>query len=214
MRRAIIRTVAASAQVPQFSLEIEVNAAPLLALRQQVVARHPEASLTDLLHAAVGRTLAHHPLLNASWTENATVQHHRVDLAFIVEVGDGMLTPVLRDADRLGLADLALRRRALTEEARTGGLGQADLVDATFTVSSLGALGVRRFNAMVLPPQSAVLAVGSIGDDGSLVLTLTVDHRVVDGGTAGRFLRHLKNSLAEPSSLAAPSIPRPQEVTT
>jgi len=213
MRRAIIRAVTASAQVPQYTVEVTVRTAPASALRAQVTERDPQVSFTDLLHAAVARTLADHPLLNASWTENAVVLHHRVHLAFIVEVADGMLTPVIKDADRLGLADLAGRRRALTEQARDGSLGPADLADGTFTVTNLGTLGVRRFSAMVLPPQSAVLAVGAIGDDASVILNLTADHRVVDGATAARFLRQLKSRLEEPADLDESPTPRLQEVT-
>ena len=207
MRRAVIRTVTASAQVPQFSLEAEIATATLQEARRELAAQGCAVTVTDLVHAAVARTLPSHRLLNAGFTEQAVVQHARVDLAFIVEVGDGMLTPVLRAADRLALDELANRRRHLTDRARTGLLGPADLVEATFTVSNLGTLGVRRFHAMVMPGQSAVLAVGAVAADGTLVLTLTVDHRVVDGATAARFLRDLQLLLEAPSELAASSVP-------
>jgi pyruvate dehydrogenase E2 component (dihydrolipoamide acetyltransferase) len=205
MRRAIIRTVAASAQLPQFSVETAVSAGAATALRRRLNDDGQPVSLTDVLHAAVARTLVHHPLLNASWTETAVLQHHRVHLAFIVEVDDGMVTPVIRDADRLGLMDLARERRSLTARSTGGGLSPSDLVDGTFTVSNLGPFGVRRFTALVLPPQSAVLGVGAADEHEQIALTLSVDHRVVDGATAARFLRDLGARIEDPTSLVPPA---------
>jgi pyruvate dehydrogenase E2 component (dihydrolipoamide acetyltransferase) len=209
MRRSVIRTVTASQQVPQYTVEADVDARPLLALRTDLVAQGepggPKMSVTDLLHAAVARTLTAHPLLNASWTESATLIHERIDLAFIVEVTDGMLTPVIRHADTRTPVELATARQDLTARAQGGTLRLDELVDATFTVSNLGALGVRRFSAMVLPPQSAVLAVGAVTPDGHLGLTLTLDHRVVDGAVAARFLADLRGRLEAPQCMTTPA---------
>lgn len=199
MRRAVIRTVVASASVPQFSVEVEANAAPLLHLRKELRGAVAEATVTDLLHAAIARTVADHPRCNASFDEKGALLFEDVHLAFIVEVADGMLTPVLQAAQTLDLATLAARRLDLTSRALAGRLRPDELMTGTFTVSSLGAFGVRRFNAMVLPPQSAVLAIGSIGADDRLSLTLSVDHRVVDGAAAARFLSDLRQRLEEPS---------------
>lgn len=208
MRRSVIRTVTASQQVPQYTVEADVDARSLLSLRADLVAQGgpaPRVSVTDLLHGAVARTLAAHPLLNASWTESATVLHDRVDLAYIVEVTDGMLTPVIRSADALTPTELAAARQDLTGRALGGALGPAELVDATFTVSNLGAFGVRRFSAMVLPPQSAVLAVGAVTPEGRLGLTLSLDHRVVDGAVAARYLADLSALLEAPGALTTPA---------
>lgn len=210
MRRSVIRTVSASQQVPQYTVESDVDARSLLALRAELVAQGgtgPRVSVTDLIHGAVARTLTAHPLLNASWTETATIVHDRVDLAFIVEVADGMLTPVLRRADTLSAAELAGARHDLTTRSLGGALGPDELADATFTVSNLGAFGVRRFSAMVLPPQSAVLAVGAATPAGRLALTLTLDHRVVDGAVAARYLADLRGLLEAPESLTTPARP-------
>jgi pyruvate dehydrogenase E2 component (dihydrolipoamide acetyltransferase) len=209
MRRSVIRTVTASQQVPQYTIEADVDARPLLSLRADLAEQGerggPKVSVTDLLHGAVARTLTAHPLLNASWTESATVVHDRIDLAYIVEVADGILTPVIRHADTLTPAELAAARQDLTARALSGTLRLDELVDATFTVSNLGALGVRRFSAMVLPPQSAVLAVGAVTAEGDLGLTLTLDHRVVDGAVAARFLADLRGRLEGPHSLTTPA---------
>jgi pyruvate dehydrogenase E2 component (dihydrolipoamide acetyltransferase) len=199
MRRAIARTVAASAAVPQYSAEVEVDTTGLGETRGRLHEAGVRVSLTDLLHLAVVRALPHHPLLNASWTDTETLVHSAVNLTFILEVADGMLTPVIANAHSLGLHDLASRRRSLSAQALEGTLGPDELNSGTFTVSNLGAFGVRRFNAMVLPPQSAVLAVGSVTFDRMLSLTLSLDHRVVDGATAARFLHDLRRRLEEPT---------------
>lgn len=199
MRRAVTRTVTASAAVPQYAVEAEVDTTELTGLRGRLRDADVEVSLTDLLHLAIVRVLPDHPLLNASWTDTETLLHADVNLTFIVEVADGMLTPVIGRAQSLGLDQLAERRRDLTARALAGTLGPEDLTSGTFSVSNLGAFGVRRFNAMVLPPQSAVLAVGSVGPDRALSLTLTLDHRVVDGAAAARFLRDLRRRLEDPT---------------
>ncbi len=216
MRRAIVRTVEASAAVPQFSVEVEVDAGPVLRLREGLRDVVAGSSVTDLLHLAVARTVADHPLANAAYGETGTLLHDDVHLAFIVESGDGMLTPVIAAAQSLDLAAITARRRDLTARAREGRLRPEELMTGTFTVSNLGAFGVRRFHAMVLPPQSAVLAMGSVGPDRRLSLTLTVDHRVVDGAAAARLLSDLRHHLEDPSWIwpdappAPPAAPTPQ----
>lgn len=197
MRRAVARTVTASAAVPQFSVETEADATVLREVREHLRKRDVEVSLTDLLHLAVARTLTGHPLLNASHTDEATLLHEAVNLAFIVEVADGMLTPVIPGADGLSAAGLAAARTRLTERALGGRLGPGELLTGTFTVSNLGPFGVRRFTAMVLPPQSAVLAVGSADERQRISLTLSVDHRVADGAAAARFLGELHRNLED-----------------
>jgi pyruvate dehydrogenase E2 component (dihydrolipoamide acetyltransferase) len=205
MRRAVIRSVTASAAVPQYSVELDVDLTAVLQLRRRLRADLPRVSVTDLLHRAVAATLPEHPLLNSAFTDDGVVTHAEVNLAFIVEVGDGMLTPTIRGADRLDLAALADERVRLTAAAGAGRLTGEELLSGTFTVSNLGPLGVHRFRAMLLPPQAAILAVGAAGDDRRLTLTLTCDHRVVDGAPAARFLAALGRRLTEPAALAQPS---------
>ena len=198
MRKAIVRTVTASAAVPQYSLEIDVPVAPILLAKDSARATAPRASVSDVIHFAVVRALADHASLNASFTEEGTVYHSAVNLAFIVEVADGMVTPAILGADRMDLAGLAAARARLTEAALNGTLTPEEMLSGTFTVSNLGTLGVHRFNAMVLPPQAAILAVGSPGVSGVLTLTLSCDHRVVDGAPAARFLKQIADHLGDP----------------
>lgn len=199
MRKAIVRTVTASASVPQYSLEVDVPVAPILRAKDVARATATRASVSDVIHLAVVRALADHASLNASFGEAGTVFHSAVNLAFIVEVADGMVTPAILGADRMDLAGLAAARVRLTEAALNGTLTPEEMLSGTFTVSNLGTLGVHRFNAMVLPPQAAILAVGSPDVSGMLTLTLSCDHRVVDGAPAARFLRRIADQLGEPA---------------
>jgi pyruvate dehydrogenase E2 component (dihydrolipoamide acetyltransferase) len=201
MRRAVLKSVAASALVPQYSVERDVLAAPLLAALRQAREQLPLRSVVDLLHHAVATALTDHPLLNASFTGDQVVLHEQVNLAFIIEVPDGMVTPALMNASQLPLATLAQERLRLTKAAVAGSLTPDEMLSGTFTVSNLGPLGITRFTAMVLPPQSAVLAVGAPSPGGVLTLTLTCDHRVVDGAPAARFLSAVGDRLL-PEQLA------------
>jgi pyruvate dehydrogenase E2 component (dihydrolipoamide acetyltransferase) len=116
-----------------------------------------------------------------------------------MESQDGLVVPSILDADRLSLAELADRRRALTEAAREGRLKPADVFSTTFTVSNLGPTGVSRFRALVLPPQAGILAVGGTSPRGTMALALSCDHRVVDGLPAAMFLRDVAERLHDPS---------------
>jgi pyruvate dehydrogenase E2 component (dihydrolipoamide acetyltransferase) len=207
MRRAVIRSVTASAAVPQFSVEIDVDAAALRQARQELRGPVPDASVADLLHLAVARTLPRHPLLNSAHTDQGVITLGEVNLAFVVEVADGMLTPNIGRADQRDLAGLAAERVRLTDSARRGRLRGQELLGGTFTVSNLGPLGVHRFRAMVLPPQAGILAVGAPGPTGLLTLTLTCDHRVVDGAPAARFLTDLAARLTDPAWLTDAATP-------
>jgi len=195
MRKAVVRTVATSAAIPQYSLEIDVPMAPVLSAKDAARIEVPSASVSDLVNQAVVRALVEHRGLNSSFTEEGVVLHSAVNLAFIVEVGDGMATPAILGAQDLELAGLSAERIRLTAAARAGALAPEEMMGGTFTVSNLGTLGVHRFNAMVLPPQAAILAVGSPTPEGILTLTLSCDHRLVDGAPGARFLRAVGDAL-------------------
>ena len=181
MRRAIAELMTLSASVPQFTLEAtaEVGSAE---------------SLSDLVVVACARALREHPGLRASFDGDAIVEHEDVNVGIAVSVERGLLVPVLRQADRLSLPELRAERERLTAAAHAGRLSAADLTGATFTISNLGPLGVERFRALVVPPQAAILAVGA-AVNGRLALSLSCDHRVVDGAPAARFLHRVVELL-------------------
>ncbi len=196
--------------VPHFYLVREVNASALQAWRIQAQSRSDvKITVSDLLVKVTAVALARHPRVNASWVKGKIIANPSVNLGLAVAVEDGLLVPVLHGAQGLGLREIASRRAALVERAQTGKLALADLSGGTFTISNLGMFGVDAFNAIVNPPQAAILAVGKIADrvvavDGQpavrpmLTLTLSCDHRVVDGARAARFLDELAGLIEEP----------------
>jgi pyruvate dehydrogenase E2 component (dihydrolipoamide acetyltransferase) len=161
------------------------------------------------LVALVARVLLKHARMNASWTGNGVRANAEVNMAVAIAVNDGVVAPVISNAHTTRLAETALQRRDLTERARTGKLRPQDLAGGTFTISNLGMLGVDLFSAIITPPQVAILAVGRIADrvvpvDGRpvirpmMALTLSSDHRVVDGARAAEFLRDLAEAIGNP----------------
>jgi pyruvate dehydrogenase E2 component (dihydrolipoamide acetyltransferase) len=203
------RTTQSWTSVPHFFVVREIEAGALVRERE---AHAPAVTHTDILIALVARVLPRHPRLNASWTAEGIRRNEAVNIAVAVAVSEGVVAPVIRDADRTALSDIAARRRDLTERARAGRLHPADLTDGTFTISNLGMYGVDTFSAIVTPPQAAILAVGAIADrvvavDGSpavrptITLTLSSDHRVVDGAKAAAFLRDLAEAIRQPASV-------------
>jgi len=194
----VARTVTASAAVPQFTVEYDVDVRGLADLRTRW---DSSVSVTDIVHAATATALRAHPRLNAAWTDDGIVEYSSINLGFAIAhpEQDGLLVPAILDADRLSLLELAGRRRALTEAAVSGRLRPADLFSTTFTVSNLGPTGVSRFRALVLPPQVGILAVAGARSDGKMTLALSCDHRVVDGQPAALFLRELAERLQDAS---------------
>jgi len=199
--------------VPHFYLERDVSAAALAQWRKALQARSSaKITYTDLMVKAVAAALRKHPRLNASWHNEQIVANHEINVGLAVAVEDGLLVPVVHGADRLGLSEIAGRRIDLVDKAQSGKLAPADLADGTFTISNLGMFGVERFNAIVNPPQAAILAVGAIVDrvvpvngqpavQPMMTLTLSCDHRIVDGARAAQFLQTLVGYLEEPLSI-------------
>ena len=200
MRRAIVKTMTASAAIPQFAVEMTLDAGALIEARARVVG-DPRPSYSDAIVASVAAALCDHPSLNASLSDEGIVRHDDVNVAIAVAIPDGLVSPAIEHADRLSLPELATERIRLTESAHAGTLTPRELLSATFTVSNLGPLGVRRFNALVIPPQVAILAIGSL-EDNEIALTLSVDHRVVDGAPAALFLGQIRAQLENSDWLA------------
>jgi pyruvate dehydrogenase E2 component (dihydrolipoamide acetyltransferase) len=216
------RMAAAKATVPELSVTAEVDAGALSELRERLrAASDPAPSLNDLIVRAVALALREHPRLNGSYREGRLELHERVNVGIAVAAGDTLLVPVLLDADRRPLDELAAESRRLAERARDGALTPSELQGGTFTVSNLGMLGVTRFTAIVNEPQAAILAVGAavpravVAADGTLVagrvleLTLTADHRIVYGAHAAAFLASVRELLEAPVALAQEGLAKP-----
>ncbi|MHB1613597.1 MAG: dihydrolipoamide acetyltransferase family protein [Actinomycetes bacterium] len=213
IRRITAARLTESAAVPHFSLTTVVDADRLLAFRTEVNAGHGgrgvKVSVTDLLVRAVAVTLLVHPQVNSSWVGDAVLRHHRINVGVAVAIDDGLIVPVVHDADRKNLGEISTETRRLAERARAGRLTLDEVTGGTFTISNLGMYGVDHFTAVINPPEAAILAVGSanlapVVRDGqvqvrtAIKLTMTSDHRVLDGAVAAQFLRDLKSILEEP----------------
>jgi len=189
------RTTQSWTTVPHFFLTRDVDARALNAARDALT----NSTRTDILVAVVARALTKHPRMNASWVNDAVRPNDEVNVAIAIAVEDAVVTGVIHRADRLSIADIGARRGELTDRARAGRLQPADITGATFTISNLGMYNVDAFTAIIVPPQAGILAVGTIADrivaiDGHpavrpmMTLTLSCDHRVVDGARGAKFL--------------------------
>jgi len=208
------RTTQSWTTVPHFFIVREVDAGALNDARQRLTPEIEQShglklTHTDLLAALVARVLVKHPRMNASWTGEGVHTNAEINIGLAMAVDDGVVAPVLHNADKSGLREIAAKRRDLTERARGGKLRPADLAGGTFTISNLGMFGVDAFTAIIIPPQAAILAVGRISDrvvpiDGHpgirpmMTLTLSSDHRVVDGARAAKFLQDLVAAIGNP----------------
>jgi pyruvate dehydrogenase E2 component (dihydrolipoamide acetyltransferase) len=213
VRRITARRLTESAAAPHFYLISVVDAERLLAFRTEVNDRLAQTgtklSVTDLLVRACAVTLRSHPQVNSSWGGDKILRHRRIHVGVAVALDDGLIVPVVRDADRKSLGEIGTEAHALAERSRAGRLTPDEFTGGTFTISNLGMYGVDHFTAVINPPEAAILAVGAATEepvvrDGQLVgrttikLTMSIDHRVLDGATAAAFLRDLKDTLEEP----------------
>ncbi|WP_030166688.1 dihydrolipoamide acetyltransferase family protein [Spirillospora albida] len=201
---------------PHFYLNREVDAGALAAFRATLneVLAPARVSVNDLVVKAVATALREHPEVNVSYTEDALLFHGRVHVGVAVAVPDGLVVPVVRDADRKSVSRIGAETRELAVRAREGRLGAQDMSGGTFSVSNLGMFGVGSFSAVINPPEAAILAVGAVRDepvvrDGRVVpgkrmaVTLSVDHRACDGATAAKFLARLAELLENPLLIVA-----------
>ncbi|HLK41483.1 MAG TPA: dihydrolipoamide acetyltransferase family protein [Polyangiaceae bacterium] len=227
MRKTIARRLTeAKATVPHFYLSIDVDAARLVKLREEINAelaanlaanlersggggQAAKVSVNDLLIKACAVALTRVPECNASFTPEAILVHKRVDISVAVAIPDGLVTPVVRRADQKGVVVVATEVRELAARARARKLRPDEMTDGTFSISNLGMFGVDQFSAVINPPEGAILAVGQVRDvpvvaDGAVVpgrriaLTLSCDHRVVDGATGAAFLAELRQLIEHP----------------
>jgi|HubBroStandDraft_3_1064219.scaffolds.fasta_scaffold25278_2 pyruvate dehydrogenase E2 component (dihydrolipoamide acetyltransferase) len=215
------RTTQSWTTVPHFFVVREVDASALNASRQKLGEEAGKAggaklTHTDLFIALVAHVLRQHSRLNASWSGEAVRANADINIGVAMAVEEGVVAPVIRNADKIRLSEIALQRLDLAERARSGKLRPADLTSGTFTISNLGMFAVDAFTAIIIPPQAAILAVGAIADRvvpvgvgtdarpgirPMMTLTLSSDHRVVDGARAAEFMRDLVEAIGRPQQL-------------
>jgi pyruvate dehydrogenase E2 component (dihydrolipoamide acetyltransferase) len=214
MRKAIARaTTQSKAPVPHFYLTSEIDMEQAERFRDQFKQNritHP--SVTDLLIKAAALALTRHPEINVSFTGQAIRRHAHIDIGIAVGIDDGLITPVIRNCGAKSLDNISTESRTLFERARNKRLQPQEYADATFSISNLGMFDVENFIAVLIPPQAASIAVGSIRDaaivkDGTvkvgrrMKVTLSCDHRALDGLQGAGFLKELKRILEHPSEL-------------
>jgi len=217
VRKVIARRMLESKQtVPHFYLTVELEIDALLAARQAIndVARKLDAkvSVNDMMIKACAKALRDHPECNASWTEEEMIQYGAVDISVAVATDRGLITPIIRNADMKGMAQISIEMKDLAARAKTGKLKLDEFQGGGFTISNLGMFGVKEFAAIINPPQAMILAVGAgeervVARKGQMVIrnmmscTLAVDHRVVDGAMGAQFLQTLRTYVEQPASM-------------
>ena len=211
MRRTIAKRLAESTgPIPHFYLTVDYDVTNLLSVRQQLLdITGSKISVNDFLVRAVALALRHHPNINASWGDDAISQHGEVHIGIAVATPEGLITPVIRNADNKSVVEIAAEVRLLAEKAKNRKLMPNEYQGSTFTISNLGAWGIEEFTAIINPPNSAILAVGAaearpVVVDGNIVvrdrmkLTMSCDHRVIDGATGAEFLKTLRSYVEQP----------------
>jgi len=215
MRKTIARRLAESKfSAPHFYLTIEIDMANAAAARQRLKAADIKVSFNDLVVKACANALKKHPAVNSSWHGEHITVHHDVHIGVAVAVEDGLMVPVVKHANHKSLTTIGGEVRELAGKARDKKLSLDEMQGNTFTISNLGMFGIEEFTAIINPPDACILAVGGIMDkpvvrNGQIVpgkimkVTLSCDHRVVDGATGAQFLNTLKQNLEEPLMMIA-----------
>jgi pyruvate dehydrogenase E2 component (dihydrolipoamide acetyltransferase) len=213
LRKTIARRMTEAWQAPAFQIAMSADMSRALALRERIVAMLQEGqtkpTISDVLTKVCAAALMRHRAVNALFAGDAIELHPSANIGIAVAIPKGLVVPVIPQCERKSIAEIAEARAALVDRARSGKLQQTDIEGGTFTISNLGMYGVERFVAVLNPPQAAILAVGAAEEkpvvrDGEVVvrpmleLTLTCDHRSLDGATASEFLRTVKDFLEEP----------------
>jgi pyruvate dehydrogenase E2 component (dihydrolipoamide acetyltransferase) len=217
MRKTIAaRMLEAKKSAPEIHVTVDIRVDQLVAIRerlnQQLAAEKIKLSLGDFVTKAASLALRRHPGVNASFEPDAIVRHGAVNIGIAVALEGGLIVPVLQNADQLGLREIRIQSEALATAARNNKLVPEQMTGATFTISNLGMYGVRQFDAILNPPEVAILAVSAaekrpivVGDalavGTMMTVTITADHRAVDGAMAAEFLRTLKGLLEEPAAM-------------
>jgi pyruvate dehydrogenase E2 component (dihydrolipoamide acetyltransferase) len=214
MRRTIAKRLAESTgPIPHFYLTADYDVTNLMSIRQQMIEiEGAKLSLNDFIVRAVALALRQHPNVNASWGDQAITQHGQIHIGIAVATPEGLITPVVRNADRKSVAAIALEVRALAEKAKNRKLMPNEYQGSTFTISNLGAWGIEEFTAIINPPNSAILAIGAAEARPVVVerqvvvrdrmkVTMSCDHRVIDGATGAEYLKTLRQYIEQPLRL-------------
>jgi pyruvate dehydrogenase E2 component (dihydrolipoamide acetyltransferase) len=214
MRNTIAKRLkAAYSEAPVFFLTRSFDCDAMVKFRSALKAEGQRVSYNDIVIAACGRALLEVPDVNAAWAEDSIIKRAAVDIGMAVALPGGLITPVIRGAGTKPLAEIAEDTRALAQKAKNGKLAPAEYTGSTFTISNLGMKGITQFTAIINPPEAAILAVGAMTQvpvvkDGALGIewrmnvTLTCDHRVVDGALGADFLTAIGGFIADPSRLS------------
>ncbi len=215
IRKTIARRLAESiGPVPTFYLSAEFDLSRVTDMRTAMAAMGPEykVSVNDIILKAVAVALTRHPEVNSHWMGDRIRQHHRVHVGMAVAIPEGLITPVIFDASAKGLSQISREARELAKRARERKLAPHEYTGATMSVSNLGMLGIDEFTAIINPPEAAILAVGAVEDkpvvvDGTIVVrkrmrvTMSCDHRVIDGALGAQFLQTLRRLIENPLML-------------
>jgi pyruvate dehydrogenase E2 component (dihydrolipoamide acetyltransferase) len=215
MRKTIAkRLVESIGPIPTFYLTAEFDMTHVAELRDEMIQRGPEykVSFNDILIKATATALAQHPEVNAHWIGDGIRQFNRVHVGMAVAVEEGLITPVIFDANEKGLSEISAEARELAGRARERRLKPEEYMGATFSISNLGMFGIDQFTAIINPPEAGILAIGAVEEkpiveDGELVIrkrlrvTMSCDHRVIDGATGAKFLQTLRRLIENPLML-------------
>jgi pyruvate dehydrogenase E2 component (dihydrolipoamide acetyltransferase) len=214
MRKVIAKRLAESMYTaPHFYLTIEVNMDEAKKAREQMNAFAPvKISFNDMVIKACALALKKHPAVNSSWLGDKIRINHHVNIGMAVAVPDGLVVPVIRSADMLSLSQLAMTSKSFAEKAKNKQVTPDDMKGNTFSISNLGMMGIEEFTAIINPPDACIMAVGAMKDivaikDGEIVqssvmkLTLSCDHRVVDGAVGAGFLKDVKTFIENPVTM-------------
>lgn len=216
MRKTIAKRLAESVNTaPHFYLKMSLNITNLLKWRKDTLAKLSENekfSVNDLIIFLLARALKRHPQVNASWKEEFIEQYRDVHMSVAVALPNGLMTPVVRHADKLNIIQIAQETKRLIKLAKDGKLQPSDYAGGTFSISNLGMNGIEEFTAIINPPQAAILAVGAtiptpivkengeMGVEQRMKITLSCDHRVIDGAVGSEFLKTVKQYFEDPAS--------------
>lgn len=214
MRRTIAKRLAESTgPIPHFYLTVDYDVTNLLSLRQQLnEIEGVKTSINDFVIRAAALALRHHPNVNASWGDDAITQHGEIHIGVAVSTPEGLITPVVRNADQKSVTDIADEVRALADKVKNRKLRPEEYQGSTFTLSNLGAWGIEEFTAIINPPNSAILAIGAAASQPVVIerqivirdrmkVTMSCDHRVVDGAAGAEYLRTLRQYIEQPVRL-------------